>query len=95
MQLSPSPILRTPLTRTLCQRGKALRGDFLEDFVTACVACVGVDEQKRLDFGDSGDDAADGDEFTEMVATDGSDREGCLVSGRSEVKVAAQRLDAR
>lgn len=89
MQLSPSPILRTPLTRTLCQRGKALRGDFLEDFVTACVTCVGIDEQEGFDFGDSGDDAADSNEFTEVVAADGSNGEGCLVSGRSEVEVAA------
>lgn len=63
--------------------------DVLEDFGAARVACVRVHLQERLDLGDASDDAADGDELSEVGAANLADGEDGLFRERAEVEVAA------
>lgn len=67
----------------------------LEDFGPARVASVGVDLQERLDFGDTRDYAANGDEFAEVRTANLAHGEDRLVGEWPEVEVAARVVHER
>jgi hypothetical protein len=67
-------------------------GDFLEDFVTARIARVGIHEQERFDLGHSSDNTSDRDEFTEMSTLDSSNSEYIVSSRRLKVDVTRKSV---
>lgn len=89
-QPSPRAVPDALLARTLDERGDLPPIHVLEDFGAARVARVGVDEEERFDFGDPGDDAADGDEGAQVGTADLADREGWGVAERAEEEVAIE-----
>lgn len=72
--------------RTVHERGKGLGLDLLEDLGPAAVARVGVHQDGGFHVRDTGCDAADGDEVTEVSTTDVADGHGFRAgfAGRSE-----------
>ena len=75
--------------RGACSKGSELfRSDFLEDFVSARITGVGIDEEQRLDFRHAGNDPSDSDEFAEMGAADGSDGQNVVGAWWAEIDVA-------
>ena len=75
------------------QRGEGLRGDILECLCAADIACVRVDEQQRLDFGHTCDDAADRDELAQMRATNVANSIANIALQWLEVEIAGDASD--
>jgi len=76
--------------QTVGQRHKLLVCDILEDFCSAAIACVGIDEQKRFDLRNSRHNTANGDESSEMYTPNIADTKSDIRPQGFEVQVAVE-----
>lgn len=88
---SASDVVGLALLRRACrERREGLLGNLLEDFVSARITRVRIDEEEGFDFGDARDDSPDSDEFTEVRTPHGADSEDVVSARRLEVDVAGR-----
>jgi hypothetical protein len=78
--------------QAVSQRHELLVCDILEDFCTAAIARVGVDEQKWLDFRNSRYNTANGDKFPEMYTSNVAYTKRNIRPRGFEVQVAVESL---
>lgn len=90
VELSSTPVLFTHFTDARVERGDLPPFDVLEDFGSARIASVRVDLEEGFDFGDSGDDTSDCDEFSEVSSSYLSHGESRFGTEGTEVEVAEE-----
>ena len=76
--------------QTVGQRHELFVCDVLEDFCAAAIACIGIDQQKRLNLRDSRHNTADGDEFPKVYTSNIAYTKSDIRPQGFEVQVAVE-----